>query len=87
PDSPFTKGPGEVGGPVTLGGRRVESGDIVLGDRDGVVVVPFDRIDATIARLGSIHAAEAALDREVEEGLTVPQAILDLLASEAVRRV
>ena len=48
PNSPYGKGPGKVGYPVHIGGRRVASGDIVVGDRDGVVVVPFDEIDRII---------------------------------------
>ncbi len=30
----------EVGGPVTVGGVEVASGDLLVGDDDGVVVVP-----------------------------------------------
>ena len=49
PDSPTCVGPASAGLPVTLGGRTVASGDIVIGDEDGVVCVPFAQIDAAIA--------------------------------------
>jgi 4-hydroxy-4-methyl-2-oxoglutarate aldolase len=70
PDSPNASGPGSAGLPVTLAGRSVSAGDIMLGDADGVVVVPFERIDATIAALAQVRAAESALEARVRAGLT-----------------
>jgi RraA family protein len=40
PTGPRTDHDGELGGAITCGGRRVEPGDLVVGDDDGVVVVP-----------------------------------------------
>ncbi len=82
PASPFSTGPGSVGCPVQIGGQRVETGDMIVADRDGVVVVPFDRIDAVIAALDKVAALESALDAEVAEGLTIPPGIADLLDSD-----
>ena len=87
PNSPYGKGPGTVGAPVVIGGVSVSSGDVILGDRDGVVVVPFDRLDAVIAEVARVGELEAALDARVAEGLTAPPSIVDLVASDAVRRV
>jgi 4-hydroxy-4-methyl-2-oxoglutarate aldolase len=70
PDSPNGSGPGTAGLPVALGGRSVAAGDIVLGDADGVVVVPFARIDAALAALAKVRADEAAFDARVRDGLT-----------------
>lgn len=75
PNSPYTQGPGEVGLPVNLGGRCIDTGDMIVADRDGVVVVPFDQIDAVIGRLVEVRAAEEALDAEVAQGLAVPDAV------------
>ncbi|MBD3678778.1 MAG: RraA family protein [Rhodobacteraceae bacterium] len=84
PESPFTKGPGKVGFPVQIGGRQVETGDMIVADFDGVVVVPFDRIDEVIEALVHIRALEEELDQKVAEGLKIPPAIEELLASDAV---
>ena len=46
---PYKNGPGEIRGPVSAGGTVVQSGDIVVGDRDGVVVVPLTRAEAVVA--------------------------------------
>ena len=85
PASPFSNGPGRVGFDVQLGGQRVETGDMIIADRDGVVVVPFERIDETLDNLQRVEIAERARDKEVADGLKVPQNIVDLLASDKVR--
>jgi 4-hydroxy-4-methyl-2-oxoglutarate aldolase len=72
PNSPAREGPGTVGFPVVVAGVAVCSGDLVIGDQDGVVVVPFDRIDAVIERMDAVRAAEAALDAKVKAGLRSP---------------
>jgi len=72
PNTPAREGPGKVGFPVVAGGVSVATGDIVVGDQDGVVVVPFDRIDEVIARLDKVRAAEAELDAKVKAGLRLP---------------
>jgi 4-hydroxy-4-methyl-2-oxoglutarate aldolase len=75
PASPARNGPGTVGLPVVLTGQRIEAGDVVVGDPDGVVVVPYHAIDEVVARLEGIKAAEAALDAKVKGGLGVPDFI------------
>lgn len=79
PNSPARNGPGTVGQPIVLGGIAIESGDIVVGDADGVVVVPQAKIAATIARLGSVRAAEAKLESAVQAGLEIPDFIQKLI--------
>ena len=44
PNSAFPSGPGEVGLPLAMGEVAVDAGDLVMGDRDGVVIVPHARI-------------------------------------------
>lgn len=60
PAGPFKNGPGRVGEPVALGGVVVSAGDLIVGDRDGVVVVPRDKIDFVADQVGG------ALRREQE---------------------
>lgn len=84
PASPFSKGPGCVGFPVQIAGQQVATGDMVVATWDGVVVVPFDRIDAVIAMLARVTEPEDALDAEIANGLTVPDSIRDLLDSDRV---
>ncbi|WP_108484513.1 RraA family protein [Oceaniglobus ichthyenteri] len=85
PASPFSKGPGRVGQPINMAGQRVETGDMVIADRDGVVVVPFARIDEVIAALEQVKTSEYTMDAEVEKGLKWPESIAALLDSDQVK--
>jgi len=87
PNSPARNGPGSVGLPVHCGGLQIATGDIVIGDRDGVVVVPFARIAATLANLGAVREAEATMLARVKGGLTEVGFVSELLASDRVRRI
>jgi 4-hydroxy-4-methyl-2-oxoglutarate aldolase len=87
PNSPVKSGPGTVGLPIVVGGVAVNAGDIVVGDLDGVAVIPFARIDETIAAVQQVKAAEAAMLAKVQGGLREPGYIAALLASDKVRHV
>lgn len=87
PASPYTNGPGTVGLPVQIGGQEVETGDMIVADRDGVVVVPFERLDEVIARVAHVRELEARLDAEVAGGLKAFPPIVELLAGDRVRYV
>lgn len=54
--------------PVSLGGVRVEPGDYLRGDGDGVVVVPAARISGVLTAAQEIHAAEEAIRAEIATG-------------------
>lgn len=65
---PYKDGPGEVHGPVQAGGAVVRSGDLVVGDADGVVVVPHERV-AEVVALGELRlAAEQEMFAAVAAG-------------------
>ena len=80
PNSPVSNGPGTVGLPVILGGQQVCAGDLVVGDRNGVVVVPYNKIEDTLKQLEQIRKAEAEMEAAVQGGLIIPgffQTVLD----------
>lgn len=79
PNSPYTTGPGTVGLPVQIGGMQVDTGDVIVADRDGVVVVPKDRIAETADRLAAVRALEESLDAEVAAGLAVTDGVKNWL--------
>jgi 4-hydroxy-4-methyl-2-oxoglutarate aldolase len=70
PNSPASAGPGQVGAPVVLGGVPVASGDIVVGDADGVVVIPLREAEAVLARLAAVRGAERVAEEAVKAGAT-----------------
>jgi 4-hydroxy-4-methyl-2-oxoglutarate aldolase len=69
PNSPGKRGPGAVGLPIICGGVAIASGDVIVGDRDGVVVVPRAGLSATLTNLERVKAAEAAMLERVGGGL------------------
>ena len=85
PNSPGRRGPGTVGVPIVCGGGVIASGDIVVGDRDGIVIVPRARIAETLAALERVRAAEAAMLERVRGGLGDVAFVADLLNSKRVR--
>ncbi len=87
PASPNSTGPGTVGLAIQIGGQEVESGDIIVADSDGVVIVPFELIDVVIERLARISVVEAKRDAAVADGMRIPDDIAALLDSDAVRFV
>lgn len=40
PNGPYKNGPGEINTPVVIGGKLVRPGDIIVGDADGVIIIP-----------------------------------------------
>ena len=86
-NSPARNGPGTVALPIVLGGVTIASGDILVGDRDGVVVIPQARAAAVLKQLEAVRAAEATLEAKVKAGLEVPDFVKDVLASNRVREV
>jgi RraA family protein len=62
---PYKNGPGEINVPVTVGGMVVESGDMVVGDDDGVVAFP----QAIAPEL--LKAVRMQQDREAEILLSI----------------
>jgi 4-hydroxy-4-methyl-2-oxoglutarate aldolase len=87
PNSPARNGPGTVGLPVVIGGVSIESGDIIIADNDGVVVVSRAAIAAVIAQLPAIRAAEASLEAKVKAGLEVPGFFQDIIDQGRVTEV
>jgi len=83
-NSPVRNGPGTVGLPIVLGGATVASGDLVIGDNDGIVIVPRDQVGTVLKKLPDIRAAEAALEAKVKGGLEVPDFIQAILDSDRV---
>ncbi|MFL9653668.1 RraA family protein [Streptomyces sp. PB17] len=61
PAGPFKDGPGAVGAPVAVGGTVVAPGDVLVGDADGVVVVPQRRVTEVLGRVDKIAEKEDAL--------------------------
>lgn len=67
--------PGRIGEAIRCGHVSVEPGDMIVGDRDGVVVVPKDAIDDVRAALARIADKEA----RIKDGIAAGKTTLELL--------
>ena len=68
---------GRVNVAVEIGGVRVSPGDIIVGDADGVVVVPPEEAEEIMARARKKSETEAAAIKRMEEtGEVLPRANL-----------
>ena len=59
---------GEFQVPVQCGGAIVHPGDWVVGDEDGVVVVPQDRLESVIEAAKRLAVVEKKIEDEVAKG-------------------
>lgn len=87
PSGPTKRGPGSVGLPVWVGGQRVEAGDMVVGDTDGVVVVPRAMIETAAQEIEQIAAKEAAMEEDGRDGKHYPRNIESVLSGVTVQHV
>ena len=55
---PYKDGPGEINVPIAIDGMVIEPGDLVVGDGDGLVCVPFEQTAEVLKATEAKHAAE-----------------------------
>ena len=67
PAGPIKKEPGGFNIPVHCGGLQVSPGDLVVGDADGVVVVPQSRIEEVFAKAEAKLAYEKNQVKKIAE--------------------
>ena len=63
-------GDGFLNEPIIIGGVLINPGDIIIGDRDGVVVVPKNRITEAIEKSAAREAKEENVRRQLRDGKT-----------------
>jgi len=78
------KGFGETGVPVTAGGVRISPGDWMVGDDDGVVCVPKERIAEVTNRAMGVLEMENRIRVEIDKGSTLAE-VMELLRWEKKR--
>ena len=81
PNAGEPKGFGEIGVPIMVGNQRVEPGDWVLGDGDGVVVLPRTIAVEYANRSMDVLERENRIREEIREGSTLSK-VTELLRWE-----
>lgn len=65
---PYKDGPGEVNVPIQLGGAVVNPGDIIVGDMDGIVVVPLEIAEELIQKVHVTIDSEEKIMASIDNG-------------------
>lgn len=63
--------PGKLNLPLILGGVAVRPGDIVVGDRDGLVIVAAEEVPEVIAASAAREQKEAQMRERLAQGATM----------------
>ncbi|MDA1101107.1 MAG: RraA family protein [Proteobacteria bacterium] len=58
-----------MGEPIDIGGVRISSGDYVLADIDGVVIIPQDMAEAVVAATEAVASTETAMRDAILGGM------------------
>lgn len=72
PNSPWKNGPGSAGLATAVGGVMVHSGDIIVGDIDGVVHVARERAHETARAIAAVRDKEQKMEADWRDGATAP---------------
>jgi regulator of RNase E activity RraA len=65
---PYKDGPGEINVPIAIDGMVITPGDLVIGDDDGFLCVPFDQVETVYAATVKKHEAEEKQMQAIARG-------------------
>jgi len=82
PGGPFKQGPGEINVPIACGNIHVNPGDIILGDSDGVIVIPRKDAATLLEQARKFSANDSAKLKSASEG-TQDRSWVDKALAEA----
>ena len=74
---------GTIDAPVACGGISVAPGDLIVGDDDGIAVVPLADVDRILAAAQAAQQREAATIEKIKGGMTSAE-LLGILEPEVV---
>lgn len=64
----YKDGPGEINVPIAIDGMVIEPGDLIIGDDDGVLCVPFDHVQSVLCAARKKADAEAVTAKAIAAG-------------------
>jgi regulator of RNase E activity RraA len=65
---PYKDGPGEINVPVALDGMIIEPGDLIVGDGDGLLCIPYDQTEDVYKAAKAKNDAENKQITAIREG-------------------
>lgn len=73
---PYKDGPGEINVPIVVDGMIVHPGDLIVGDEDGLAVVPYEHADEVLQKVKAQEIRETEILESIENG-TVDRSWVD----------
>ena len=67
PNGPYKNGPGEINVPVCVGGQIIHPGDLIVGNKEGIIVIPRLEIDDVLKKSLLIVQKEEKMMKDIEE--------------------
>ena len=83
PEAGEPKGYGEIGGEIKCGGQIVRKGDWIIGDDNGVVVIPKEKVVEIANRAINVMERENRIREEIRRGSTLGK-VLELKKWEKI---
>jgi len=78
-------GPGTIGAEISIGGVIVHSGDIIVGDSDGIAVLSRENISDALEGIKAVRERERAIEERIAAGMTMPDWVKEFLAGDRVK--
>jgi len=71
PEAKEPKGYGDIGGEINCGNVRIEKGDYVFADENGIIALKKENIDEVLNRAKMIHENEKRIEKEITKENTL----------------
>jgi len=65
---PYKDGPGEINVPIVVDGMVVHPGDLIIGDEDGLAIVPIDLAEEILQKVRAQEIREREILESIENG-------------------
>jgi regulator of RNase E activity RraA len=74
---PYKSGPGEIGRAIAIDGMVIEPGDLIIGDGDGLLCIPYDEVEEVYQAASAKKKAEDKTLGELKAGGSMDRAWVD----------
>ena len=75
---PMKSGPGEIGRAIAFEGMVIEPGDLIIGDGDGVLCIPFDEVEEVYQAAAAKKKTEDKILADLKAGGSMDRAWIDI---------
>ncbi len=75
---PMKSGPGEIGRAIAFDGMVIEPGDLIIGDGDGVLCIPFGEVEEVYQAAAAKNKAENKILTDLQAGGSMDRAWVDI---------